>query len=175
MIATQCSTCSRARHRPVGSSRGPIRSNSYLFGLAGIPFKDQEKVRIGSKQMYNIADIIRICIRCKIPRILENPDASMLFLVRPIHRLLSHASCESVITDQCAFGARWRKRTRIACWSCHGAGRLRHISMAFLDFVSFPENKVLAQEESPGPLLPKNIRPSYLMPLLTFLLILLRK
>ncbi len=124
MIATQCSSWSRARHGPLGSSWGPLRDNKHVFGLPGLSVQDQEKVALGNKQMRASADIIRICNRFSIPCILENPIASLIFRAFPLSRLLEAPSCTSVTVDQCGYSARWRKRTRFACWNCTDAESL---------------------------------------------------
>ena len=117
MIATQCSSWSRARHGPTNSSWGPIRSNQYIMGIPNLSDRDAQKISNGNIQMYKTADIIKCCVRFGIPVILENPATSMLFLAPPIRRLMSLSCNHSVVLDQCAYGARWRKRTRFACWN----------------------------------------------------------
>ena len=118
MLATECKTWSRARHGPVGTSWGPIRSRRHIMGLPNLCQRDHDKVSLGNKQMAHTADIISACVKHCIPCILENPINSLLFAAKPIHDLLQDQSCVSITTDQCQFGSRWRKRTRFACWHC---------------------------------------------------------
>ena len=34
-----------------------------------------------------------------------------------MERLLTAVDCEQRVVDMCAFGAHWRKRTRVVCWA----------------------------------------------------------
>ena len=68
--------------------------------------------------MFNTAHVIRTCIRCNTPCMLENPMQSLMWSAPAISRLVFKDSCQSVLLDQCQFGTRWHKRTRIAAWNC---------------------------------------------------------
>ena len=74
--------------------------------------------------MYKTVHIIRTCIKYHVPCMLENPSSSMLWQAHPIMQVLNHDAQKSITCDQCQFGARWRKRTRIASWFCHGVDSL---------------------------------------------------
>ena len=101
--------------------------------------------------MYKTADIIRTCIRSHVPCILENPSASMLFLVAPINALLRHPSCVSVTADQCGYGARWRKRTRFACWNCTEPERLGCICHGLSSICEFSgKHHIILKGAGPG-------------------------
>lgn len=115
---TQCSSWSIARHGPVGSAWGPLRSRSHILGLPNLNDKDQRKGDLGNNQMRNTAAIIDCCVALGVPCMLENPHNSRLWLAPPIARLSTKACCQKFVLDQCQFGARWRKRTAILAWHC---------------------------------------------------------
>ena len=117
-LATPCTSWSRARHGPVGSSWGPLRTNQFLFGIPGLDINDRTKIRLGNSTMNSTVRIIRAAVRCQIPVFLENPATSMLWKVPKIERLCALTCCRFFLTDFCQHGARWRKRTRVAAW--HG-------------------------------------------------------
>lgn len=123
-LATPCTTWSRARHGPVGSSWGPLRTNQYLFGIPGLCFRDICKVKDGNKTMSATARIIRVAHTCAVPCCLENPAGSMMWLAPPIDRCCGFGSSRGFITDFCQHGAKWRKRTRIQTWHCQPAPAL---------------------------------------------------
>ena len=115
-LATPCTTWSRARHGPVGSSWGPLRDNKHLFELPGLPPKDRDKVRVGNATASFTIEIIRLCTLCHVPCFLENPSSSMLWKLPKLVRLGGLSCSQKFITDFCQHGARWRKRTRIQAW-----------------------------------------------------------
>jgi hypothetical protein len=117
-LGTICKSWSRARRGPPGSSWGPIRSAKHIYGLPGLPASDRSKILLGNVTMRQTAEFIHCCTRHHVPVILENPVASMLWLAPPIRSQLNAPSCQVVSVDQCQFGARWRKRTRLASWHC---------------------------------------------------------
>ena len=47
-LATPCPSWSRARHGPVGSSWGPLRNKSNLFGIPGLCSHDHQKIQLGN-------------------------------------------------------------------------------------------------------------------------------
>jgi hypothetical protein len=118
IIATECKSWSRARHGPLGSSWGPIRSKAHLFGIPGISDSDKLKVENGNRQLRSTCSIIRTCITCRVPCVLENPVNSMLWSAPEMLKLCNNSKHQQVNFDQCQFGTRWRKRTRISCWCC---------------------------------------------------------
>ena len=151
-LATVCTTWSRARHGPVGSSWGPLRTNHHIYGLPGLSSKDRHKLLVGNRTMRVSARIIGLCIQYHIPCFLENPAGSMMWCAPPIAKHCGHASSRQFITDFCQHGARWRKRTRIQTWNaqecpalnvcCSGHGGIcsrsnkRHIVLKGQDPVS---------------------------------------
>ena len=115
-LATVCTSWSRARHGPVGSSWGPIRSDHYVMGLPGINPSDELKVRLGNSTMRISARIIHACIKTTICCFLENPAGSLMWKAPPLLKVCSHKCSRVFVCDFCQYGARWRKRTRIQGW-----------------------------------------------------------
>ena len=162
MLATQCSSWSRARHGPIGSSWGPIRSKQHILGLPNLLPRDLVKVKLGNLQMYKTADIIRCCIKFGVPCMLENPINSMLFQAFPIAKLLKHKSCSSVTFDQCQFGTRWRKRTRLAMWNCSDCSSLdRRCSGSAISCSASGKLHILLQGSNPDGILWTKIAQEY--------------
>ena len=124
-LGTPCTTWSRARHGPVGSTWGPIRSNKDIYGIPGISFHDQPKLKVGNQTMRFTARIITLCIKFFVPCILENPVHSMLWLAPPVSRVASSSVCRSLVCDFCQYGARWRKRTKLLTWHCQESSSLQ--------------------------------------------------
>ena len=129
-LATPCSSWSRARHGPVGSSWGPLRSSYHIWGIPNLSSRDQAKIRHGNATVRATCHIIRCAVQFKVPCFLENPAGSMMWQAPPIKKLCMHRSSQVFITDFCQHHARWRKRTRVQAWfdqdvpqfhlQCHG-------------------------------------------------------
>lgn len=126
-LATPCTSWSRARHGPVNSNWGPIRSNQFIYGFKNLSDTDLTKVTIGNKTMRFTAHIISNCIHFKTPCFLENPATSMLWRAPPIVKCCSHVSSKFFICDFCQYGARWRKRTKIQGWFVQDHTSLTHL------------------------------------------------
>eukprot|EP00438_Fugacium_kawagutii_P003575 Skav222552 [mRNA] locus=scaffold2837:288793:289230:- [translate_table: standard] len=58
------------------------------------------------------AQVIRLCIKLHVPVTMENPFRSRIWLCPPFKALLRRKQVSFVDVDYCAFGTRWRKRTR---------------------------------------------------------------
>ena len=68
--------------------------------------------------MLYTSHIIHACIASGTPVALENPATSLLWEAPPIRRLLQSEFAQINVLDQCQFGAKWRKRTKVVCWHC---------------------------------------------------------
>ena len=115
-LATPSTTWSLARHGPVGTSWGPLRSNQHLFGVPGLSPTDQAKVRLGNSTFRFTFNTIKLAIRFKIPCFLENPAQSMMWKVPRLRKLCDVPCSRLFVCDFCQFGSRWRKRTHIQSW-----------------------------------------------------------
>jgi hypothetical protein len=123
-MGTPCTSWSRARHGPPGSSWCAIRSNSHILGLPNLRENDKTKIRQGNLTMAVSTRFIRACIKHGVPCFLENPAHSMMWLAPQMQRVTRHPSHTSNITDFCQHGARWRKRTRVSAWNAVDNHRL---------------------------------------------------
>ena len=116
-LATPCTSWSRARHGPFGSSWGPLRSNQHIYGIPGLRSDDVCKSVVGNQTMKCIAHIVRLCEKFHVPTFLEIPAGSMLWLAPPIARCCRFSGSQKAVCDFCQNGARWRKRARIPSWN----------------------------------------------------------
>ena len=124
-LGTPCSSWSRARRGFPGSPGGPLRTRTHIYGIPGLNAVDKQKVIIGNHTMRASARIIRCCLDHHVPVGLENPAGSFLRQAPPIALLAQHAAARNHCFDMCAFGCRWRKRTRVVLWHAHDVPRLR--------------------------------------------------
>ena len=122
-LAPPCSSWSTARHGPIGTSWGPIRSHDCPSGLPGISSRDADKVRAGNRTAAAAAWVFRLCMRFNVPVSMENPSSSIMWasryfasLVAAVNDKSSHITSSTL--DFCAFGEPWRKRTRFLLGHC---------------------------------------------------------
>jgi hypothetical protein len=115
-LGTPCTSWSRARHGPAESNWGPLRDNSNIMGLPNFRPKDHDKVRVGNATMKCTSQVIKLCIKLRVPCFFENPAGSMMWLAPKIAILCGDPCHNLSITDFCQHGARWRKRTRVSSW-----------------------------------------------------------
>ena len=111
-----CSSWSIARHGPLGSLWGPLRSRECIMGIPGLPPRDVAKIELGNATMMHTARTVRQCLAFGVPAVLENPASSRLFHAPPLAALIRRPTCQQVVLDLCQFGAPWRKHTKLACW-----------------------------------------------------------
>ena len=163
-LATPCTTWSRARHGPVGSSWGPLRTNSNLFRLPGLGFKDRQKIRQGNATTRITCEIIELALKFGIPCYLENPAGSMMWCVPPLKALCAQQQSQCFVTDFCQHGARWRKRPRVQdshklTMTCSGRGGIC-CRTGLYHFVLKGQDPVSKQTLDPAlSTLPKRFRP----------------
>jgi hypothetical protein len=114
-IGLPCKTCSVAR------MRNQIRNHTWgVWGLVGVSEVDLERVREGNAQARWAARLFLLFAALGAPIAIENPSSSLVWFTPVFRRLL--AKFRSVEFDCCAFGAKYRKRTRIlyANWNLDG-------------------------------------------------------
>ena len=126
-VATPCSTFSRARRgKPAVPDSGRIvRSRSHPWGILSLSPKERIAVDLGNATARASIQIIKNLTLHGLPVILENPINSQLFYV--LQNLMRRKDCTCISTDQCQFGARWRKRTRLCCWNIHDPASLARL------------------------------------------------
>ena len=124
LIEVECKSWPQARHGPPGSNWAAIRSPTHPYGIPDVSAKDQLKLDLGNAMLKQTIHTIRSCIAARIPCFVENPNTSFLWQAPSMARLMSLACSSSFVFDMCAFGAAWRKRTRLAVWN--GPSELAH-------------------------------------------------
>ena len=87
-----------------------------IRGFPDLLPKDHQKLLQGNRLADWTASIIRLCRACGVAVILENPANSMLWLYPPVAQQAKFG--QAVVFDQCAFGASWKKSTRLQFWNC---------------------------------------------------------
>ena len=95
-----------------------MRDCSHPGGLPQLSSRDAAKVRTGNRLFHVSYRVIELRIRLPAPVFLENPGASIVWLMPRLRRLASLCCSRVFVTDFCQHGARWRKRTRIQGWHC---------------------------------------------------------
>ena len=109
MIATPCSSFSLAQ------SRGgkALRSQSEPRGISQhVTPAERARIDNGNKVLDASIALIKICSEFSIPYGVENPATSYLWHDEKLINVTKGA--RHAVVDQCAFGAKWRKRTRLA-------------------------------------------------------------
>jgi hypothetical protein len=134
--AALCAGCGWARRVKVGRAPeeglpgpGGLPSDlTLIFGASlTLLIKNLSKVRDGNATLRQTCEVIRVCLAHGVPVMLENPISSMMWLAPPLAKLLQHQTCQCITLDQCQFGSRWRKRTRLATWGCGALPRLARL------------------------------------------------
>ena len=117
-IGLTCASWSRARRAPQWSKMPhALRDDDkFIYGLPDLSARDQARVDDGNDSLAFVASLIRLCLRCRVQVILENPGTSRLWITREMQELLPKASSNDLV-DYCSFGTAWRKRTRLVSWS----------------------------------------------------------
>jgi len=114
-IATPCNSMSRARNRPNGPP--PLRTRQYPLGLPALSPNDQLKVERGNTLATFSFSLFLLARSLNIPVVIENPSTSWLWQQPGALNILRIRNTQVLDIDFCAFGAPWRKRTRLLY--CH--------------------------------------------------------
>ena len=114
---TPCSSFSRARRAPPGSSMpGALRDRLHVRGLPGLVGKDLAGARLGNL----LADRAGVLARMAYDRNLaggeENPASSFLWLLRSRELFLRRPRVADAVVDYCSCGTSFRARTRLRLW-----------------------------------------------------------
>ena len=120
-LGTPCSSWSLARRGRAGRRGGPLRKvGKFIMGHPESLLRpdDEAKIKLGNDVLRSTVDIIRACIDSAIPVALENPAASRLWHGPGLVELRQHAACRGARLDFCAYGAAWRKPTKVLTWHC---------------------------------------------------------
>jgi hypothetical protein len=109
MAGFPCTTFSIAR-------QPPLRSKVEPWGRSHLSDKDVSILEAANSMLRCFLVFLRVCIRLRIPCVIENPATSRLFWIPQLRRLARHPHFRRFKFDQCAFGAPWRKPTILYTW-----------------------------------------------------------
>ena len=73
---------------------------------------------IGNVTLKHTQSIVMMCLKYKVPVLMENPLTSLMWKEPVQEHLKSLPSCVEACTDYCQHGTRWRKSTRFCGWNC---------------------------------------------------------
>ena len=105
----ECTTFSQA------NTEG-LRSYAYPLGVPGLDARLQQKVEYGNSLLFVAARIFRTCKKFKVPFVWENPHSSRMWDTPQAQEIYEWPDTSDVVTDMCAWGTPWRKRTRFRTW-----------------------------------------------------------
>ncbi len=109
-FGTPCTTWSSACH-PAVRKRG-----THIFGFPDCPGHRIAGLLLGNSTLRATVSLLRLARRQQIPCSLENPLTSMLWDAPNLAVLLRARDCRVSVVHLCAYGARWRKPTKVAFW-----------------------------------------------------------
>ncbi len=94
-----------------------------MGGQPTTPFSanDLERLRTGNLQLRRLLPLLNELLVLGIPFVLENPAYSYLWSVPALRRIARNPKADEIFVDQCAWGRKWRKRTRLLCVHCDPA------------------------------------------------------
>ena len=81
--------------------------------------RPQAAVDLGNSQLRFALGLISLCRSMGVPVYLENPGTSWVWSTPKLRSLVTASDAAVYNLDMCAFGARWRKFTKVACWARH--------------------------------------------------------
>jgi len=93
-------------------------SSDTIFGLPNLNKADQARVVLGNKQVRWVCKLIQAAIHHGTPFVLENPQTSRIWLVPCLADLIKKSTSD-IVFHHCAFGASWKKPTRLVGWNLH--------------------------------------------------------
>ena len=111
-FATPCTSFSLARNRT-----NDIRSELFPWGNPTprhpIIEHDRESLRVGNQLMKLTIRLVHLCLHLCIPWCFENPAYCRTFDTPEWQSIIAKPGVHEVVFDQCSFGTRWRKPTRL--------------------------------------------------------------
>ena len=108
--------------------RPALRDRSNIWGYTEVPAHRLPTLTLGNTTLRFSIVIIKDSLHFEIPCLLENPDSSLMFHAPPLVALLRHPRCTVARLCMCAYGAPWRKATKIVGWhaDCSGLNKMCH-------------------------------------------------
>ena len=90
----------------------PARSWAFPRGMPGISAAMRDRCDDGNLFSDWVAKLVSLCLNCGVHVWVENPGSSWLWRQRRWRRLAADFLLDFFVTDHCAWGMPWRKRTR---------------------------------------------------------------
>lgn len=102
-----------------GAHRAAAESGRALGSLAP-PFvrKGVVDLHAGNAQMRAVLRILSMLNKHRVPWALENPATAYVWSTPEFKKLAAQPFIAAAIVDQCAFGTRWKKRTKVMFAIC---------------------------------------------------------
>ncbi len=119
MIAITCTSWSVARNR-TNVRRTAAQPWGVIDPIKPFSERDLASLAAGNLQLRRLLPLLKDLQLMQVPWILENPATSNIWHVPALKRISRERGAEVILVDQCAFGAPWRKRTRLLCCNCDG-------------------------------------------------------
>ena len=121
-LAPPCATWSVARYPA-------LRSRTHLLGKpeAMGDSSNRQAVMLGNATMRAAQRVAEECLRLGISCIIENPRSSHAWALRRWRLLAGKRDVQCVVTDFCAYGTPWRKRTQLMCIHVDNAATLGNL------------------------------------------------
>ena len=117
VMGTPCESMSRARRAPAWS-RMPhqLRAKEHPAGLPALSAADSKKVEMGNLLSRRAASLAQLALHHNVLGLEENPGQSFLWMLHGRSRRADDPRYHQQVFEQCMFGVRYRKRTRIDSW-----------------------------------------------------------
>jgi hypothetical protein len=108
MLAPPCSSFSLARTR-----NSVIRTKENPWGISGLDERLQKQVEDGNRVMRACIHLFTTCQQKGVPAAFEQPSTSYALHTPEMLAIVELPNVVSLLVDFCAYGTRWRKRTRL--------------------------------------------------------------
>ena len=125
MVATPCTSWTIARN-PTNVIRSVVQPWGTDYPTKPLSQNDETSLFSGNILLQNTLVILRLAVRLGIPFVFEHPASSYAFQTPELQRIMNRKDVETVVVDQCSFGCRYRKRTKLLVFGCcqHTAAQL---------------------------------------------------
>ena len=117
VMGTPCESMSRARRAPAWS-RMPhqLRAKDHPAGLPSLSAADNQKVEMGNLLSRRAARLAQLALSHNVLGLEENPSGSFLWMLHGRPSRSADSRWHRQVFEQCMFGVKYRKRTRIDSW-----------------------------------------------------------
>ena len=93
-----------------------LRTKLFPAGRPDLEGKQRDKVRLGNLLFRAGMRILNSCVRVGVPFAWENPASSFMWQMPASKQLEKHEGVQDCVFDACAYGAVWKKPTRLRCF-----------------------------------------------------------